>query len=162
MLAGDESSHIIGWNVKNGRCRRGREATTPVILSRKRFCSFGALSPSGFDCTFYKKANSDSFCDFLSRLNERHGKFVMFVDNASYHKSKKVREALEGFGGDVILEYFLPYTPELNPVEIRWRGIKRGTANVLHEGTAEMQESISAMLGNGEVRIVKMVDYLTP
>ena len=118
--------------------------------------------PSGFDCMFYKKADSDSFCDFLSRLYERHGRFVMFVDNASYHKSKKAGEALEGFGGDVIPEYFLPYTPELNPVEIQWKGIKRGTANVLHEGTVEMQESISAMLGNGEVRIVKMVDYLTP
>ena len=62
----------------------------------------------------------------------------------------------------MVLEYFLPYTPELNPVEVQWRGIKKGTANVLYGGTEEMQRSIQAMLGNGEVRIIKMVSYLTP
>ena len=85
----------------------------------------------------------------------------MYVDNASHRKSKKVQEALKSFGGNVLLKYFLPYTPELNPVETQWRGIKKGTANVLYEGTEEMQKSIRTMLGNGEIKIVKMASYLT-
>ena len=162
VLAGDGPPHIIGWNIKNGRYRRGRRITTPVSLSRKRFYSFGAPSRDGSGCRFYKKAGGDGFCDFLGYLHKKHGRFVMFVDNASYHKSKKASEAPERFGGNVVLEYFLPYTPELNPVEVQWRGIKKGTANTLYEGIEAMQRSIKAMLGNGEVRIVKMVSYLTP
>ena len=31
-----------------------------------------------------------------------------------------MREALEGFEGDVVLEHFPPYTQELNPMEVQW------------------------------------------
>ena len=161
ILAGDESSHIIGWNVKNSWYPRGREVTVPVSLSRRRFYSFGALSESGFDCMFYEKADSDSFCDFLAHLYKKHGRFVIFVDNASYHKSRKVDDELAKYNGGIVLKYFPPYTPELNPVEVQWRGIKKGTANTLYEGTDEMKRSIKVMLGNGEVRVVKMISYLT-
>ena len=61
----------------------------------------------------------------------------------------------------IVLKYFPPYTPELNPVEVQWRGIKKGTANILYEGTDEMKRSIKVMLGNDEVRVVKMISYLT-
>ena len=47
----------------------------------------------------------------------------MFVDDPVHHKSAMIREAFEG---DVVLEYFPPYTPELNPVEVQWRVIKKG------------------------------------
>jgi len=49
-----------------------------------------------------------------------------------------------------VLGYLPPYTPELNPVEIQWRMIRRGTDNRLHGNTEEMRESIRAMLDNGE------------
>ena len=62
----------------------------------------------------YDKANNVNFVKFLSHLHKKHGKFVMFVDNATYHKSAMVHKALEGFGGDAVLEYFPPHTPELN------------------------------------------------
>jgi len=39
---------------------------------------------------------------------------------------------------------------ELNPVEMQWRMIRRGTDNRLHGNTEEMRESICAMLDNGE------------
>ena len=38
----------------------------------------------------------------------------MVLDNASYHKSKAVREYVESAGGDVELEFLPPYTPQLN------------------------------------------------
>ena len=38
----------------------------------------------------------------------------MALDNASYHKSKAVREYVESIGGDVELEFLPPYTPQLN------------------------------------------------
>ena len=113
---------------------------------------------------FYEKANSDSFCGFLPHLYKLHGRFVLFVDNAaSYHKSQKVRDEVARYKVEIILKHILPFTPELNPVEIQWRSIKKGTANTLYERTEEeMKRSIKAMLGNGEVGVVKMFKYLTP
>ena len=84
----------------------------------------------------------------------------MWAGNASYHKSGKVREELARYRGRIVPRYFPPYTPEPSPAEARWRGIKE-TANTLYEGTEAMKKSIGAMLGNGEVRVVKMVDHLT-
>ena len=117
MLAGDESSHIIGWNVKNGWYPKGRPVTTAVSLSRRRFYSFGALSVDGFCCAFYDRADSDSFCGFLELLHKRFGRVLLFADNASYHGSAAVREKLKELGGSIVLRYFPPYTPELNPTE---------------------------------------------
>ena len=39
-------------------------------------------------------------------VHKQFGKCVVFLDNASYHKSKAVLEGLEEFGGDIVLEHF--------------------------------------------------------
>ena len=49
----------------------------------------------------------------------------MILDNASYHKSKAVREYAESTRGDIELAFLPPYTPQLNPVETVWRDHKR-------------------------------------
>ena len=119
VLTLDESSHIIGWNVHNGWYPKGRPVTTAVSLSHKRFYSFGALSngKKKFLCRFYDRANTDSFVDFVGYLHKRYEKVLLFVDNASYHRSSKVQEEVKKLGGKVVMRYFLPYTPELNPTE---------------------------------------------
>ena len=81
VLALDESSHIIGWNIKTGWYPRGRPVTVDVSLSRKRFYSFGALADGEFYCMFYDRANSDIFKDFLERLHKKFGKILLFTDN---------------------------------------------------------------------------------
>lgn len=47
------------------------------------------------------------------------------MDNTAYHKSAKLRKFLVEMDGKILLEY-LPYTPELNPIEQQWRIIKAG------------------------------------
>ena len=45
------------------------------------------------------------------------------MDNASFHKSNKVKELIEKVGGRLI--YLLPYLPDLNPIEHVWANLKR-------------------------------------
>jgi len=98
-MAADESSHIIGWNVKNGRYPRGRPATTPVCLSRNRSCPYGTLKSGVFHCRLCGKNNTDPFAGFLSGLRARFGRVLLFAGNAGYHKSKWLRERLAEWDG---------------------------------------------------------------
>lgn len=161
-MVGDETSHILGWNIKNGWYPRERPVTTPVSLSRNRFHSIGALSEDTLYCAFYDKANSENYCDFLRQLHREFGKVLLFLDNASYHKSKAVNECLREMGGDVQIRYFLPYTPELNPIEGQWRIVKKATANTLYENTSDMANAIWRMIMGGEIIKAKMSHYLAP
>ncbi len=112
-------------------------------------------------CRFAERANSGSFIAFLEELHRRFGRVLICLDNTGWHKSAAVKEYLDGYGGDVVLRHLPPYTPELNPVEVQRRSIRKATDNRLYESTDEMKESIRAMLENSEVRPVKMSSYLT-
>ena len=160
ILAEDECSTIMGWNDATGWLPKGLPITAPTTLSKQRFYTFGALGCGIVHYTFHDKANSDSFLEFLESAYDKFGKFVMFLDNASYHKSKKIQEGLKKFGNDIILEFFLPYTPELNPVEGQWKTQKQHVANRIYSSIKDMQEAIGRMYASGEIKVVKMHDYL--
>ena len=110
---------------------------------------------------FYEKPDSDGFCSFLERVHKRFGKVVLLsVDNASYHKSKKAREFLERYNGEIVLEYLLPYTPELNPIEMQWRVIKRVLSAKVFGTLDEMEQSVRTLFARKEILPVKMFNYL--
>ncbi len=48
---------------------------------------------------------------------------TVVMDNASFHKSPKIREAIEKAGCRLI--YLPPYSPDLNPIEIFWANMKK-------------------------------------
>jgi transposase len=47
---------------------------------------------------------------------------VVVMDNASFHKSPKIRELIEL--AECRLIYLPPYSPDLNPIEIFWANMK--------------------------------------
>ena len=50
------------------------------------------------------------------------GQYVV-LDNASFHKSKKIKELIESVDCKVI--FLPPYSPDLNPIEKFWANMKR-------------------------------------
>lgn len=58
------------------------------------------------------------------RAHANGKKIILIVDNASIHKSKKIKKFLEKHK-DVKIYYLPPYSPEYNPVEIVWRLLKK-------------------------------------
>jgi transposase len=48
---------------------------------------------------------------------------VIIMDNAPFHKAHKTRELIESKG--CMLEYLPEYSPDLNPIENQWAGIKQ-------------------------------------
>jgi len=48
---------------------------------------------------------------------------VVIMDNASFHKSFRVAELIEG--ASCRLVYLPPYSPDLNPIEKYWAWLKR-------------------------------------
>jgi transposase len=47
---------------------------------------------------------------------------ILVMDNASFHKSERIQEAVEAAG--CLLEYLPPYSPDLNPIEHKWAQAK--------------------------------------
>jgi len=48
---------------------------------------------------------------------------TVVMDNASFHKSPKIRELIESVGCELL--YLPPYSPDLNPIEKVWAILKK-------------------------------------
>lgn len=73
---------------------------------------------------------------------------VVVIDNASFHKSTRIKNLIESVGATLI--YLPPYSPDLNPIEHYWHKIKntirkmmRDTKMVLHEAMGNTLKDMS-------------------
>ena len=104
---------------------------------------FGFL---GIDWKVYysirKWKKSNDFTYSLSRLLEKDkSKYkIIILDNASIHKSKKVRKYCEE--RNIILVYLPPYSPDLNPIEIMRKIVKRKFRNRQWEVWPSLEQKI--------------------
>ncbi len=57
--------------------------------------------------------------DLIPKLS---AKSVVVMDNATFHKSQRMKEALESKGHTLL--YLPPYSPDLNPIEHKWAQAK--------------------------------------
>lgn len=100
---------------------------------REKRCIYGFLNvKTGQEHSFKTDyTNSLTTCNMLSKLLEIYPdqKIVIVWDNASWHRSKTVRDFLEKHPGIFHLFAFPPYYPDENPQEHVW---KAGRAKVTH------------------------------
>ena len=102
----------------------GRKFERCSIVAGK--CGKEIIAPYGYTGT----CNSELFLRWVQEmlipnLNENQ---IVIMDNASIHKSPKIREAIEKVGCELI--YQPPYSPDLNPIEHTWAHIKRKIASL--------------------------------
>ena len=125
ILCGDEVA-CQKWSDGGYAWRtRGGYDTVDVSFSTATVKMFGALGRKGHHIRVVDALNSDTFMDFLKMLQETYPKFVYVLGNASCHRSEKVNRFTGSTGGDIVLVFLPPYAPQLNPVEIQWRDLKR-------------------------------------
>ena len=140
--------------------RRGGDDTVNVSFSKATVKMFGALGEGGHHIQVTDALNSDNFIDFLKSLLEIYPKFALVLDNASCHKSVKVNGFVESTGGDIVLIFLPPYTPQLSPIEIQWRKLKRLLAGQCFESLEDLKIAIETMVAK-EMKSVKLMSYLT-
>ena len=121
---------------------------------------FGALGADGlFFHRYYERGNTDNMIDFVQNLYEEYNKILLIMDNASYHKSKKLIEDLEKYGHDVKIIYLPAYSPDLNPVEMVWKELKKYIANARYKKVNDMTGAMDDMIYDGTVIMPNLPQY---
>ena len=101
---------------------RNLVTTRPSGWKRKHVIGAINLQDLAVVTTDNPKINGDYIIEFLKKLegtNKDKSKIYLICDNAGYHKSKKIREYLEG--KKIELLFLPPYSPNLNPIERLWK-----------------------------------------
>ena len=100
-------------------CGNGIRPVVPCLRVREYVYAYGAVSPRDGEMVslVLPKANTTCMNIFLEEVAIRYPDdiILMVVDNASWHKSKGLI-----IPENIKLYPLLPYTPELNPIEMIW------------------------------------------
>ena len=146
VFAEDEAAVQRSQNPAYGWRPTGGGEQVRTSFSRESVRIFGAMSQDELRIKIVESTNSEAFREFLEEIRRDRPRLFMVLDNASYHKSKAVREYVESAGGDVELEFLPPYTPQLNPVETVWRDLKKRLAGRFFRSLDELKAAITAIL----------------
>ena len=69
---------------------------------------------------------------------------TVVIDNASFHKSLKIRELIENAGCQLI--FLPPYSPDLNPIEHYWHKIKTMIRKKMRDTKVMLSEAMASTL----------------
>lgn len=124
---------------KNCWCSKGIRPVVPCHRIREYTYAYGAISPLDGEMAslVLPYANTDCMNIFLEEVSKRYPNnyILMVADNAAWHKSK-------GLNIPANIEIFplLPYTPELNPIEMIWDEVReKGFRNELFKSLKAVQ-----------------------
>ena len=119
----------IGILTRSGRTW-GEVNKTPVVTVNKQRGGYNVLSAItaagelAFDIE-EKSIDGKRYIEFLEKLLAgRTRPLIVIADNATFHRSKEVREFVRGHRHQIRMFFFPPYAPKLNPDEQVWNEIK--------------------------------------
>ena len=124
----DEAAFYLLPSIQRTWAPVGQPAVLSAVHSRDHLSAISAITPEG-KLYFHLPEGSFDRMDvvrFLCHLlRQIPGKLLILWDNASIHKNQAIRRLLEtDRDGDLWLEAFPPYAPELNPDEGLWNYLK--------------------------------------
>jgi transposase len=83
-------------------------------------------------------------CFLQTLLRETRKPIHLIIDNASYHKSKMIRDFIAKHSKRLTVHYLPPYSPDYNPIEGLWRHLKRETThNVYFESLKDLWAALA-------------------
>ena len=145
-----------GWRPTNGG------STVCVGFQTKSVKFFGALKDGKIHVRYSEKLNSETFTDFLKELLEIYVRFVMILDNASYHTSAEVNDFIESTHGNVKLIFLPSHTPQINPIETQWAVLKKLVAGRYFKTAEDLADAVDTLIETNEMKPVKLMSYLVP
>ena len=93
-------------------------------MVREYIYAYSAIAPQTGDCfsMIAPHCNTEAMNCFLSQLSTQYADYriVLLLDKAGWHISKNLQ-----LNDNILLLHLPPYSPELNPVELLWREIRR-------------------------------------
>lgn len=149
--------------TKNVWYRKGVE---PIVEAKRKGQSqnfYGALNIKTGKCTpmTTDRQNGQTTVKFFKKLLTVYynKKIFLISDNASWHKSKEIREFLSitNKGGTKLeLFNFPPYSPEFNPQEHVWKALRQKiTHNRLEEDFPALIKTCLKFLSNTNFDSIK-------
>lgn len=91
------------------------------------------------------KGNGDCFIEQLNIIKNKKRRYktiAIYVDNASWHKTKKLDRWLK-INKRIKIEYLPKYAPDINPMERHWWYLrKKKTKNKVYESKEECWDDI--------------------
>jgi transposase len=91
---------------------------------RTRIFAFGALSFDKVVTEITPSPNSRNFITFLQKLQRKHKKLLLVMDNINAHFTKMAREFYKN--KEIVIVPLPKYSPQCNPIEQFWRNTKSG------------------------------------
>jgi transposase len=135
--------------IRRAWLRKGARTVIKVNRDKESQSYVGFLNQKTFACEVYQMdwQNSKEVLKACKLFLEAHpGKKICLVwDNAPFHKSKEIREAL---GKGQLLERvhliaMPPYAPDNNPIEHVWNTTKQYISNIQHETFEQTKQTFS-------------------
>ena len=113
--------------------------------TKYRANTFGFVPVRGKSVLEFKAdSRKESVCEFLVEIRRRNpvGWIIVLLDNFRSHVSRATREMADSL--DIVLVYLPPYSPDLNPIEQVWRGVRRKISQGLVKCERSFKETIKA------------------
>jgi transposase len=112
---------------------RGKRPVIPAAGINQRLCIYGAMNYRSGQSHYmvHPKKNAVQFYEFLRQLLEHNSerRLVLVIDNASYHRTRRVLGLLEDHADHAMTIWLPRYSPELNLIEGLWGYLKRSSLN---------------------------------
>ena len=89
--------------------------------------------------------------NLAENFQDKGGKFVIILDNASFHKKAEILQKIAAEMPNLIIEFLPKYSPDYNLVELVWHSAKEYVANRLFESIEKLESSLNKLLNEGEL-----------
>ena len=134
---------LTGWSPRGERCYAQKKAERKTRYNITAALNLNLLfAPFIFE-GYSNAAVYETYVEHVLAPVLRPG-MVVIIDNASFHKSKKVITLIEAVGCRVI--FLPPYSPDFNPIEHLWTAVKNAIRKAA-QGITDFYEAAVKALG---------------
>lgn len=147
LLFLDESSVKQHPNLQPKWMLIGSREHVGTLGNHAKVNVFGAVNHA-IGKTFHMKSdklNSNFFIRFVERLMALNPKkhLVLVIDNAPWHKSRKVLNFFDSVAQKVSVLWLPAYSPDFNPIEHLWRFMKETVSNFFFPLMSELKNALT-------------------